>query len=83
MRNIDMISHKVTNVSPNRVEIEVENKYVLRNAPDVTGYIVRSIVVIELDEDGRIKKVQDKQDGHLPEGTLSKVITQNRMMNYD
>ncbi|KAA8894348.1 hypothetical protein FN846DRAFT_763780, partial [Sphaerosporella brunnea] len=71
MRDIDMISHKVTAVEPKRVELEVENRYVLRHTPASMGTVVKSVVVIETDEEGKIKKVLDKQDGKLPQGKLS------------
>jgi hypothetical protein len=78
MKDIKMLRHEVTSVAPNRVEMEVENKYVLRHMPTSTGSVVRSTVVIEMDDDGKIKKVQDKRNGHFPEGKLSEVMTPQR-----
>lgn len=53
-----MLAHEVSQVKPNTIVIEVENRYTPRNLGGEKS--VKSSVVIELDENGRIKKVQDK-----------------------
>ena len=71
MKDIKMVEHMVVSALPSRIEIEMVNRYTPRHL--LGEKEVRSRVIIELDEDGKILKVLDTNNGKLPQGKLAEV----------
>jgi hypothetical protein len=72
MKDIKMLRHKVTKTDPN-IEVMCENRYTLKGLEK--EQIIKSTVMVELEdgERGRIKKIEDRWGGALPEGKAMEV----------
>jgi len=68
---INILSHEVTS-SGNPIELKLRNKYVLKGLKK--EQVVDSIVKIEVAEDGRIQKVEDRWNDKLPSGAISEAF---------
>ena len=67
---IDRINHMVRDAG-NPILMDLRTRYVIKGIG--TEQTIQSLVAIHLDEQGNIKKVEDKWDGKLPEGSISEV----------
>jgi hypothetical protein len=67
---ITILSHEVIS-SGNPIELKLRNKYVLKVVK--TEQIMDSIVKIEVADDGKIQKVEDRWNDKLPSGVISEV----------
>jgi hypothetical protein len=67
---IDRLNHQVRDAG-NPMLMDLRIKYVVRGLGK--EQMIQSEVAIHLDEEGKIKKVEDKWNGELPEGVISNV----------
>ncbi|KAI5790553.1 hypothetical protein FPQ18DRAFT_36501 [Pyronema domesticum] len=73
-----ILSHKVLKTNP--IELELRNKYQL---PMGMERIIKSKVIIELDEKGKIKAVLDIWNGSLPDGIIARICSLIYSMMYE
>lgn len=67
---IERLNHQVTDAG-NPIVMDLKTRYVIKGINK--EQTIQSVVAIHLDEQGKIKKVEDKWDGKLPEGSISEV----------
>ncbi|KAL6712208.1 hypothetical protein ACN47E_000085 [Coniothyrium glycines] len=65
---IDQINHQVKDAG-NPILLDLRSKYVIKGINK--EQLIQSEVAIHLDEQGKIKKVEDKWNGKLPDGPIS------------
>lgn len=67
---IERLHHEVTD-SGNPILMNLKTRYVIKGIGK--EQMISSVVAVHLDEQGKIKKVEDKWDGKLPEGSIANV----------
>ncbi|KAI1091419.1 hypothetical protein F5B19DRAFT_493492 [Rostrohypoxylon terebratum] len=70
---IQIQSHSVTSAG-NPIEMELSNKYSLKGVG--TTQTINSVVRIEVGQDGKIGRVEDRWNDKLPEGVISEAFRQ-------
>jgi len=68
---IERLNHQVTDAG-NPIVMDLKTRYVIKGINK--EQTIQSVVAIHLDEQGKIKKVEDKWDGKLPEGSISEAF---------
>lgn len=68
---IERINHMVKSAG-NPIELDLRTRYVIKGIGK--EQTIQSLVAIHLDDEGKIKKVEDKWDGKLPEGSISEAF---------
>jgi hypothetical protein len=67
---IERLHHQVKDAG-NPILIDMKTRYVIKGINK--EQTIQSIVAIHLDQQGKIKKVEDKWNGELPDGAISNV----------
>jgi hypothetical protein len=67
---IERLHHEVTDAG-NPILMDLKTRYVIKGINK--EQTISSVVAVHLDEQGKIKKVEDKWDGKLPEGSIANV----------
>ncbi|KAF9741422.1 hypothetical protein PMIN01_00961 [Paraphaeosphaeria minitans] len=68
--DIERLHHEVTDAG-NPILMDLKTRYVIKGIGK--EQTIASVVAVHLDEQGKIKKVEDKWDGKLPEGSIANV----------
>ncbi|KAL5399010.1 hypothetical protein PMIN06_006364 [Paraphaeosphaeria minitans] len=66
--DIERLHHEVTDAG-NPILMDLKTRYVIKGIGK--EQTIASVVAVHLDEQGKIKKVEDKWDGKLPEGSIA------------